>query len=74
MRADDEPLRDVTHDGRALRRALHDVHDRRRRRLLDDARRREALVRRRARLERGAPEVAGGDTRCNEQAEPQRIE
>jgi hypothetical protein len=45
------------------------------RRLLDDARiRRDSFLGRGARLERGAPEIPGGDARCNEQAEPQRIE
>jgi hypothetical protein len=52
-----------------------DPHDRRRRRLLDDARRGgDALLGRRARLERGTPEVPGGHARRYEQAEPQRIE
>jgi len=52
-----------------------DPNDRRGRSLLDDMRAdRDALLGRRARLEGGTPEVPGGHARCNEQAEPQRIE
>jgi hypothetical protein len=52
-----------------------DPDDGRRRRLLDDARRRgHAVLGRRARLEGRTPEIPGGHARRYEQAKPQRIE
>jgi len=53
----------------------HDVDSGRRRRRVEDTRRgRNALLGRRGRLERGTPEVPGGHARRYEQAKPQRIE